>query len=318
MQPILIKPGIILFLLLFVNLVGFSQDRIILDSGDTIKCSISKITRKYVYYSQDYNGISTKGKILKNHIREWNYMPAQKEPQPEMLPPDYADNVRNNKTESNNLYSERFRITLNAGPAYLLGTTDKAEESLQSKGVSVEDSKNYYSNLKLGYQGKSSVYIHAFGDYWLGALYHGFYTTSQITTPMQLDDVYIYYGNLGERFFVNFAGASLFSVTRYGRSKKLGVSSSLTVGPSFYRNETELLNEQLLIRGTSLATNITLGFEYFILSQISLSLESSMFSSRLKKLNVNNGEITQEVQLEKENYENLSRLDLSLGFIFYW
>jgi hypothetical protein len=55
----------------------FAQDRIILSSGDTIHCTISKVTKNYLYFRQDYNGISAKGKILKSNIREWNYFIAK-------------------------------------------------------------------------------------------------------------------------------------------------------------------------------------------------------------------------------------------------
>lgn len=321
MKPILIKPAFILLIILFANPKCFSQDRIILSSGDTIKCSITKVTRKHVFYSQSYNGVSTKGKIIKANIRELSYITAQQqEPKQELLLPGWPDNDPEFKTETgtNNLNRERIRLSVNGGPAYLLGNAEEAEEALQAQGVTVNDSKNYYNNLKLGTQVKSSVYVHAFGDYWVGALYHGFYSTSEITTALQMDDVYMYYGKLGERYFVNFTGASLFSVTRYGKLKRFGVNSSFTIGPAFYRNEAEMLNDQILIKGTSVATNLTLGIEYFIQPQISLSLESALFSSRLKKITVNNGQESEEIQLDNENYENLGRLDLSFGFIFYW
>jgi hypothetical protein len=313
------NPFFILLLLIFASLQCFSQDRIILNSGDTIRCTINKVTRNHVFFSQNFNGISAKGKITKNNIREWTIVAQEKQQAffPAWEPPATEPE---NRTELKAIDAshDRFRVSFTGGAAYLMGNTENAKQTLQEKGVHINDSEKYYTDLKLGYQAKSSVYFNAFGDYWLGALYHGFYTSAEITTPLSMDDNYMYYGKYGERYFVNFAGASIFSVSRYGRSKQLGLNSSFTIGPAFYRDEVDLLHEQVLIQGTSLATNLTIGLEYFIQPKISLSLESSLFSSTLKKINVTTGQSLQEVKLEKDNYENLSRLDLSLGLIFYW
>jgi hypothetical protein len=319
MKQYLNKPLIVVILLLIVN-ECFAQDRIILSSGDTIHCTISKVTKNYLYYRQDYNGVTAKGKILKTKIREWNYFFAKNDPETFFNEPEIP--VHDSEKEPDFLAQtspdERFRIALNAGPAYLAGNTEKAIQSLQERGVSAGDSKRYYHNLKMGFQAKGSAYIHLMGSYWLGAMYHGFYSTSEITTPMAIDDDYMYYGKLGERYFVNFAGASFSSSTRYGRSKRIGVNSSFAFGPAFYRDELEMLNDQVLIQGVALGTNLTLGLEYFFRSNISLGLESSLFSSQAKKITVTTAQSTEEIKLEKENYENLSRLDLSLGIIWYW
>lgn len=319
MKQILKTTGFILFALLFVN-ECFAQDRIILSSGDTIHCTISKVTKKYLYYRQDYNGVTAKGKILKNNISEWNYYVAKNVPEPFFTEPEIP--VYGLETEPDILtqtkQADRLRISLNAGPAYLAGNPENAIQSLQEKGVSAGDAKRYYHNLKMGFQARGSAFIHLMGSYWLGAMYHGFYSTSEITTPMAIDDDYMYYGKLGERYFVNFAGASFSSSTRYGRSKRIGVNSSFAFGPAFYRDEAEMLNDQVLIQGVALGTNLTLGLEYFFRPNISIGLESSLFSSQAKKITVTTAQSTEEIKLEKENYENLSRLDLSLGIIWYW
>ncbi len=322
MKQFLVAPVLILLLVILINPKGFSQDRIVLVSGDTIHCTINKVSKKYLFYSQDYNGVSAKGKILKSKIREWSYFVAKDESKkiPENLLTVMEDKDSETKTEIENRSQERgkFRISIIGGPGYLVGNTGNAEKSLQDQGVSISDSKKYYNNLKLGAQTKASVYFHAWGDYWFGALYHGFYSKSEIITPMQLDEVNMYYGKLGEHYFVNFAGATFFSADRYGRKKQIGLSSSFSVGPAFYRDELEMLNEQVLIQGTSLATNISIGAEYFIKPHFSISLETSLFSSQVKKLKVTTTESSQDVELDKENYENISRLDLSLGIVYYW
>ncbi len=313
-------PFFILFFLAFVSQQCFSQDRIILSSGDTVKCSINRVTKKYLYYTQNFNGVSATGKILKSNIREWSYYIVKEEQQPFILPKALPEQKPAKNAEASTELPDygRIRVSVNSGLACLLGKTDAAESSLQDQGVSVNDSKSYYDNLKLGYQSKASVYYHWRGDYWFGALYNGFYTSSEITTPMIMDEVNMYYGRLGERYFVNFAGASFYSASRYGKTKQIGLNSSFSMGPAFYRDEVEMFDEQVLIQGISLGTNVTLGVEYFIKPRCSINFETSLFSSHVKKITVKTLQSSQDVELDKENYENLSRLDLSLGLVFYW
>lgn len=304
------------------TLNGISQDRIILTSGDTIHCSINKVKKKYVFYSQDFNGATAKGKVLKDSVREWSYFGAKENQVVEraILSPDIPTKDSESEVDLVEKREEngKFRITLNAGPGYLLGNTKGAVQSLQAQGVSSGDSKEYYDNLKLGAQTKASLFFHAWGDYWFGAMYNGFYSASELITTMYLDDVNMYYGKIGEHYFVNFAGASFYSAGRYGNKKQIGLNSSFSVGPAFYRDEAEMLNKQILIQGVSLATNVTLGIEYFFQPRWSINLETAFFTSNLKKLKVTSIQSTQEVELDKENYENLSRLELSLGIVYYW
>jgi len=315
-------PILILLLVILVNSKGFSQDRIILTSGDTIHCIINKVAQKYLFYSQDFNGVSAKGKILKSKIREWYYFGVKNEQkqEPENLLTTMTEKDSVVKTELAPQHQEsgKFRISIIGGPGHLFGNTDSAEKSLQDQGVSIADSRKYYNNIKLGTQTKASIYFHAWKDYWFGALYHGFYSQTEIITPMQMDDVNMFYGKLGEHYFVNFAGATFFSASRYGSKKQIGLNSSVSIGPAFYRDEAEMFNEQVLIQGKSLATNVSLGAEYFFKPHFSISLETSLFSSQMKKLKVTTTQSSQDVELDKENYENISRLDLSLGIVYYW
>jgi hypothetical protein len=314
-------PVFILFLLLHSK--SFSQDRIILNSGDTLKCTIGKVTKNSIYYSQNFNGISANGKVQKSSVREWTFSSPENEQIQTDFPPEMQDNQIAEEPEiAGNKESvkptDRFRTSVSGGIGYLTGNTDAVEESLQQMGISVEDSKNYYKNLKLGYVARASAYYQISKDYWLGMMYHGFYSSAEITTSMIMDDFNMYYGRLGERYFVNFAGASFFSSGRYGKNKKLGLNSSYSIGPAFYRDEAEMYNEQILIKSTSFAQDITLGIEYFIRPNISIGFESSLFMSKVRKMEVTTVNSSQTIELEKEEVENLSRINLSLGLVFYW
>lgn len=311
MKPNFASLFIVLFLVTILTFDGLSQDWVVLNSGDTVKCTITKVSEKYLYYSQNFNGVSAKGKILKSNINEWSYKFQNTEQEQPVAPPTPALIEKPKITE-------RFRASAQIGAAGLLGNTDEAERSLISQGASKEEAESYYNDLITGYQGKATLYYRILGDIWLGASYKGFYTSANMLTSMKIDDTNYYYGTVEENYFVNFAGASMFSSIRFGKNKLFGVHSEFSIGPAFYRDEAELLNQQILIQGTALATDLSLGLEYFINPHWSVSVGSSLFQGTIKNVKVNTASSTQEVSLEKENYENLTRLDVSAGIVFYW
>ncbi|WP_297086059.1 hypothetical protein [uncultured Draconibacterium sp.] len=311
-----------LLLSMLISNVAFSQNRIVLNSGDTIKCNISKETKNYLFIQQDVKGVLTKGKIPKAEVREWSYV----QPDNRTEQGDMVLSAINTEIESG-VYADdsikpgpinKMRASFTGGMGYLLGDTKPAVENLQSMGVSKQLADDYYKQLKMGMQLKASLYFYLLKDYWLGAVYNGFYSQASVTTSMQMDEVNMYYGELSEHYFVNFAGLSFYSEGRYGKQQKIGLNSSLTLGPAFYRDEAEMLNEQVLIKSTTFGMHTTLGFEYYIKPKLSLTSEAGLFLANVKKLNIETLNGTQEVALDKDNYENLSRLDFSVGLVFYW
>jgi len=311
MKPIFAAPFFVLFLVTMLTFDGISQDWVVINSGDTVKCTITKVTDKYLYYIQNFNGVSAKGKILKSNINEWRYMLQTTEQEQPVAPPPPEISEKPDSTG-------RFRGSIQGGFAYLTGNTDVAEDDLIVQGSSEEEAKSYYKDLKTGYQGNITIYYRIAKDLWLGGSYKGFFTTSNIMTSLHADDIHLYYGEVSERYFVNFAGASILSSSRFGKDKRFGVYSAFTIGPAFYRDEAELMNQQVLIQGTTLGTDLILGLEYFIKPRLSVSIGTSLFMGKIKKYTVTTASTSNEVTLDKENYDNLSRIDVSAGIVFYW
>ena len=308
-----------LFFLLYSNTV-FSQDQIVLTSGDTITCTINKVNAKYVFYSQDFNGVSAKGKVAREKIAEWSYHMNRQKNEESFMPEVKSETTEAHEEKKETLPTDgsRLRVAVNGGMGLLLGDTKTAEESLVSQGVSMDNAKKYYKGLKTGIHGKASVYYHAFGEYSFGLVYKGFYSSTEIMTSLQMDDLNMYYGKLGERYFVNFAGASFFGAERYGKNKQIGLNSAFSVGPAFYRDEVEMYNQEILVQGTTLGMDISLGVEYFIKPDISLNFETSVFSGKVKKMTVTTSDSSQDMELDKDNWENLGRIDVAVGLVYYW
>jgi len=311
MKPIFTAPILVFIFIGALTFKAYSQDWILLSSGDTVKCTITKTNDKYIYFSQNKNGLSANGKVLKTNAVEWRCKPQHAE---------INDSVEVEKPEkSKKVYvAERFRASLQGGVGGLIGNTDAAENDLISKGASKEEAESYYNDLITGYQGSASMYYRIAKELWLGGNYKGFATSSSITTSLHIDDVQLYHGEVSEHMFVNFAGASIFSSVLFGKAKRFAVNSAFTIGPAFYRDEVEIMGSQVLLQGTTLGTDLNLGFEYYIKPRWSINLGASFFQGKIKEIKATTSSTTNTITLEKENYENLSRLDLAAGITFYW
>jgi hypothetical protein len=113
-------------------------------------------------------------------------------------------------------------------------------------------------------------------------------------------------------------GPTFLYESKFGRNKRLGFHSSYSIGPVFYRDEVEVMRQQTLLTGVALGQNVDFGFEYFIKPHLAISLDALLFSSKLGKVTAKTIYSTEEINLNKEENNNLSRFDLSFGVVFYW
>jgi hypothetical protein len=301
-----------------------SQDRIVLKSGDTVECSIYRENRGYLFFRNQSHGVVTKGKVSKNDVKEWTYSVSK--PLAEELnsePSKWTESVNQSENTDMDLAlfgnEKRWRFSMGGGPAFLLGNTEKGESQLTSQGVSAQKASQYYKDYSSGFAGFGSAHVFFARDLWLGATYQGFYSyASAIDQFNNIDNLYNFYGEIKERVFVQFPGLSFFSPYYLGRKKKLSLSSSLTIGPAFLRNEATVLLQEVLIKSTTLGQNYHLALEYFIQPRMSFSFGGNLFNAQARKINVITPTGSQEIKLEKGEYENISRFELLTNFIIYF
>jgi hypothetical protein len=122
---------------------------------------------------------------------------------------------------------------------------------------------------------------------------------------------------MNEKIYVHYAGLSFYSEQFMRSNPRWKFSSFYSAGMAFYRDEAIVVNTPFLLTGKAFASNLDLGLEYFVFPRISAGINVSYFLSSLKKVTLNDGNSTTVQELEKENYENISRLDLSVGIRFY-
>lgn len=297
------------YLLIALILAGLvpgvsGQDRIITLNNDTIECKINRVTRTDIHFDVNTRGVKTSGTMPLAGILSYSVNPS-------------ASQERKAKPSMNGSFP-RLRLSLSGGGGYLFSSSEKAEESMIEWGLSEESAEAYYKNLRTG--------IYASGDIaWMvtpvlgaGLRYKYFDTSASLEGFFDPQDgFYLYYSTYSEHIYVNYAGASVVYSEPLGVREKLRVSCALSAGLALYRNEAELFQGNFLITGNSFGMDGAIGLEYHVNPGVAIGAELSAFFAQLRKFEMTDGSTTETVELEVDNIENLSRLELSLGIRFY-
>jgi hypothetical protein len=300
------KRSLLIVLILTALLQGISgQDRIITSTNDTIDCRITRITNDMIFFEISTKGVKSEGRIPVRDISSYQVTPSAMQEQ---------------ETRSKTSFrSGSFRIAINGGIGYITSSTDAAEEAMASLGVTERNAKSYYSDLKTGYYGSADAIWMFKTGYGAGIRYKFFNTDA--TTEGYFDPgdgINIIFSDYNENIFVNYAGVSLFYEQHAGKNGNLGIYSSLSLGMAFYLNLLDFYGGNLAISGNTPGMDAGIGLEYRITPVVSAAAEASVFTGTIRKIKITDGVNEESVDLDKENYENLSRIEFSLGIRFYF
>jgi hypothetical protein len=272
---------------------------------DTIDCKIAKVSQSAIFFDITTKGVKSSGKLALNNVL--NYTISCNSTALEQKP------VNSNPFE-------RLRLGVNGGFGYLLSSSKTAEEDMVDQGFTLKNAKSYYRDMRSGLYANTELTWMIAPDYGAGIKYKFFDTSSRTEGFVDpLDGINIYYTTYKEHIYVNYLGASCFFHQSISSLKSFKLNSGYSIGLVTYRNEAEYLNEYYLLTGKNIGMDISIGLEYFITRYFSVGTDLSVFYSSIHKIKITDGSNTTTVNLEKANYENLTRLNLSLGLrIYLW
>lgn len=298
-------------LLIMLVLAGLSaglagQDRIITLRNDTIVCKITKITRNEIQFDIVSQGVRAAGRLPLSEILSYSVSTLPMWEQGPAYPP------------AGTAPAGSLRISLNGGMGSIISSSEDAEEVMTGIGIPLEDARKYYDNLKSGWYGGADAAWIINQRYGAGFRYKFFNTSAAREGYINPGDPYfIYYTTYKENIYVNYGGLFLFYREPLGKKDLFSIYSACSAGLTLYRNESEFLSQAILITGKALGLDGTVGMEYKLTPLVSAGAEVSVFASKLRKIDITNGETEQTQELEKDSYENLSRIEFSLGIRFY-
>ncbi|NLD63782.1 MAG: porin family protein [Bacteroidales bacterium] len=298
--------NLLITLLLLGLASGLSgQDRIITLNNDTINCRIRKVTRNDISFDVITSGITTSGNLRLAEIRSYSISTATGRSQ------DFKP--VSGRTSGN------LRLALNGGMGYIISSSEKAEESMAQLGITESNARAYYNDLKSGWYGGADAAWLFHRTYGAGVRYKFFNTVAATEGEIDLPGEYnIFFSEYRENIFVNYAGVLLFYRQPHSYYERFSLYGCISMGMAFYSNQMEFLSEYFLVTGEALGFDGGIGFEYEITPYISAGAEVSLFNAIIKEIDITNGVIDETQELDKENYENLSRAELSVGIRFYF
>jgi hypothetical protein len=212
---------------------------------------------------------------------------------------------------------ERLRIGINGGPGYILSSSKNAEDEMTTMGFESGKVKSYYKDLKTGRYANVNLTWLFSAKYGAGIKYNFFDTSAKTDGFVDLHDgMNLYYTTFSEHIYVNYFAGAFYYQENFGRRKLFKLNYGISLGLVKYRDEVKYLYNYLMT-GESFGMDIDLGIEYSLNKHLSFMADLSDFSSTITKMKVSDGTTIRTIKLEKDSYENLSRLNFSIGIIIY-
>lgn len=283
------------FIFIFISVTLFSvsvqaQDLIITNEGDSLNCKITKIKSDNIYFIFKYKDEirSTLLPLGQVKYHQYNYYQTSEVPA--------------NKVVGNEIYPH-FRAAINGGWSYRVA---KLADNIPS------DFEQYMKDLKSGYH--YGLDLSYFFSEQLGFGFKYYYYKSK----NEIDNVYVtlpngstQYGKMSDDISINFIGP-FFSTRLLDSNKKNGFLLNLGIGYMGYTDKAVLISD-LTIKGSTLGLCWDIGYDIGLSENLSLGFQLSYMIGTLTQYDLSDGVHTEKVKLEKDKYESLSRIDLSIG-----
>jgi hypothetical protein len=303
--------------------IAKGQDKIITNQHDTISCRILSISQTYINYEQKTDNLSAVGKFIPiEQVLEY-----YRSSQPQEIAPYYR-NYRISLPPPKPLV-----IGLQAGGTSLLASTSGAEKKLQDAGIPRSQAKDYFKQRKQGFHVSADVHYLIEDFFGLGLKYSLFTSSTDMEFTVKANDYYLpIYFSLGEKekLYVNYIGPSVIFQQWLDKNHKFRLVEELSSGYTHYREEIRFdpylsifsyannNNLNTLIEGSSWGANVGLSFEYYLVPWLSIGANANLFSSSIKEIDVSTENTSTSIKLNKKDYENLFRLDYSIGLRFHF
>lgn len=273
--------------------IAFSQDLIVRTEGDSINCKITKVKKETIYFTFKH----------KNEIRS-TLLPLSQVKNYEMDFYNYSEVPKNKAIGSQNY--DHFRIAINGGYSY---QTAKVAESVPA------DFKDYIKELKSGYHWGGDITYYFTEPLGVGFKYYQFHSSNN------MDNIYVEdmngnrrYGIMSDELKISFIGP-LFSSRFFNKDKSKALIMNLSMGYMGYHVD-KVMVDPFTMNGNTLGSSMDIGYDIELSKKVMLGFQISLISGTLSKYNWDDGTSTRTIKLEKDEYESLHRIDLSVGLRF--
>jgi hypothetical protein len=195
-----------------------------------------------------------------------------------------------------------FRIAINYGLSYRIAKTDPSLSSFQ---------KEYFDELKSGNSSGIDAAYYFNEHVGAGFLFNKYTSSYAVSASAVSTSGVIYTGELSDHITLTTFAPSINC--RVGTNHKNdAVNFNLALGYTHFNDDGKFISEAT-IKGNSYALFYIMGYDFGLSKHFAIGALVSFNLGTLTSYDlVQNGQIT-KVKLDKDHYENLSRIDLSFG-----
>lgn len=204
-----------------------------------------------------------------------------------------------------------WRFALNGGYAYNLGKDAPASDSrIQTYNNRMRSFLNFGAELN---------YFFVSGQAGIGINYEAVSSQNSLSGVTHLNDGQIFSNNyLNDNLNIQYLGPMYTTISR--RIKNNGVKDALIIsvgmGNLSYSDSKMVDLNNYKITGSTLGTYYSIGYDRFISKNMALGMQLSYISGLLSEYDRFDGTSTTHVQLDKNSYQSLSHISLTVGLRF--
>lgn len=177
------------------------------------------------------------------------------------------------------------------------------------------DFQNYVNELKTGYHLGVDFEYFITENMSLGGKYSYFHAVNQLDNIYAiLDDGSVVYGMMKDDINIQFWGPDFTAYLDVG-GKHNALFGRIALGYLKYQDSATLFEDYKITAGT-FGSVMDLGLDIPISKNLALRFGFSVTQGVLTKIKLEQGGESLDINLEKEEYENISRFDISLGLRF--
>jgi hypothetical protein len=272
-----------------------AQDLIVTNSGDSINCTITKITKEYIHFTFKHNGEIRNTLLPVNQVivQQKNYFSTSE------IPISYVFKAK----------FPRLRIAIDGGWQYRLAKMASEIDPSWSE---------HYNKLRSGFHYDFQIGCFFAENHGIEAMFtqHFFGNKlEQVFLTNEIGDILVL-GTLNEKITFNYIGVNY--ITRFYDSKKkncflmtIGLGYLGYTGKLFF-NDTEYGR----ITAATIGFNSSIGYDIGISKYFSLGFKVSLMGGFFNNYQQTTGGITTNESTPEKTSEGLGTINLSVGLRF--
>lgn len=270
-----------------------SQDLIVTGKGDSLNCKITKIKSDFIHFTFKFEN-EIRNTLLP--VEKIKYYKRDFYAEPE-VPIEKVKDV-----------SGDYKKIKIGGYGGLSFRTAKVSENAP------DDFEQYLNELKSGFHFGGDFYYFFSENIGVGFKYSMYHSTNSI------DNIYIDDGNgqgrtgqLRDKITIHYFGPAVSAT--FGASEKALLFTNFSMGYLSYKDKATIITDFTLSGGT-LGLVFDFGVDVPVDKNLSVVFVCGFTLGTLNQFKYKDATQSMTIKLDKENYESLTRIDLSVGLRF--